>query len=76
MRYELNNFSRYFPNIDTLNVRFEQHVSSALFRLYVEKVINLNSIKHLTLSGKCHSIVTLYEFVLRKFTRRKKNFFF
>ncbi|CAF4599591.1 unnamed protein product, partial [Rotaria sp. Silwood1] len=67
MRYELDKCSRYFSNVDTLTIRFEQHVSSALFRIYVEKIINLSHVKHLALNGKCHSVITLYELVLRKF---------
>ncbi|CAF3838134.1 unnamed protein product [Rotaria sordida] len=65
MRYELDKFSRYFPNIDTLTIRFEQHVSSALFRIYIQKIINLSHIKHLALNGKCHTVIILYELVLR-----------
>ncbi|CAF4483309.1 unnamed protein product [Rotaria socialis] len=64
MRYELDKISRYFPNVDTLTVRFEQHASSALFRLYIEKIINLDHIKHLVLDGKCHTMATLYELIL------------
>jgi hypothetical protein len=67
MRYDLDKSSRYFPYIDTLTVRFEQNVSSALFGLYIEKIVNLNYIKHLALNDKCHSISTFYELVLRKF---------
>lgn len=71
MRYELNTFSRYFPHIDSLTVRFEQHVSTALFLLYIKKFINLDNIRSLVLNGKCHTMAILYELVLRKFI---KNF--
>jgi hypothetical protein len=67
MRYELDKSSRYFATIDTLTIRFEQNVSSALFGLYIQKTINLNYVKHLALNDKCHSIPTLYELILRKF---------
>ena len=67
MRSEFDKSSRFFPNIDTLTVRFDQNVSSALFGLYIDKTINLNNVKHLALNDKCHSVATLYELVLRKF---------
>ncbi|CAF3689916.1 unnamed protein product [Adineta steineri] len=65
MKYELDKSSRYFPNIDTLTVRFEQSISSALFGLYINKIINLSYIKHLALNDKFHNMSTLYELVLR-----------
>jgi hypothetical protein len=71
IRYELDKSSRYFPNIDTLTIQFEQNVSSALFGLYLGKIINLNYVKHLALNDKCHTIATLYELVLRKFMRKR-----
>ncbi|CAF2874563.1 unnamed protein product [Rotaria sp. Silwood2] len=63
--YELDKLSRYFPSIDTLTIRFEQHVSSALFAKYIQKIINLSHIKHLALNGKCHNVITLNELVSR-----------
>jgi len=66
MRYDLDKSSNYFASIDTLTVRFEQNVSSVLFGFYIEKLINLDYIKHLVLNDKCHSIATFYELVLRK----------
>jgi hypothetical protein len=71
IRYDLDKSSHYFPSIDTLTIRFEQNVSSALFGLYIEKFINLSHIKHVALNDKCHSIATFYELVLRKFLRKK-----
>ncbi|CAF0942752.1 unnamed protein product [Adineta steineri] len=65
MKYELDKSLRYFPNIDTLTVRFEQSISSALFGLYINKIINLSYIKHLALNEKFHNMSTLYELVLR-----------
>jgi hypothetical protein len=67
IKSELDKSARYFPNIDTLTVRFDKNVSGALFGLYIEKTINLNCIKHLALNDKCHSIATLYELASRKF---------
>ncbi len=67
MRYELEKTSRYFPAIETLTVRLEQSVSSALFGLYMEKILDLNYVKHLTLYDKCHTVSTVYELVSRKF---------
>ena len=70
IKSELDKSLRYFSNIDTLTVRFERNVSSSLFGSYINKIINLNCIKHLVLNDKCHSIATLYELALRKFICR------
>jgi hypothetical protein len=66
MRYDLDKSSRYFPSIETLTIRFEQSVSSVLFGLYMEKILNLNYVKHVVLNDKCHTIPTVYELVSRK----------
>lgn len=67
MQYELDNSTRYFPNIKALTLRFEHPVSCSLFRAYIEKTINLSSIKKLVLSDKCHSVATFYELVSCKY---------
>ena len=67
MRIDLEKSSRYFPSIETLTIRFEQSPSSSLMGLYVNKLINVNSIKHLVLTDRGHTISTLAELLQRKF---------
>ncbi len=66
MRYDFDKSLRYFPAIETLTIRFQQSVSSILFGLYMEKILNLNYVKHLALHDKCHTVSTVYELVSRK----------
>ncbi|UJR37017.1 hypothetical protein I4U23_029724 [Adineta vaga] len=65
MKYEIDKSSCYFLNIETLTIRFEQSISSALFGFYISKIMNLNSIKHLVLNDRSHTVGTLYELIRR-----------
>jgi len=66
LRDDLDKSLHYFSKIDTLTIRFQQHVSSHLFEMYIKKLLNLNSIKHLILNDKCVSISTFYELIRSK----------
>ncbi|CAF1547427.1 unnamed protein product, partial [Rotaria sordida] len=60
MEFELDKPSRFFSNIDTLTIRFEENVSPTLFGKYIKKTINLKYIKHLTLHDEFHNMATLH----------------
>lgn len=67
MQIDLEKSSRYFPSIETLTIRFEQSVSSYLMGLYINQLMNVNSIKHLVLNERGHTISTLAELLQRTF---------
>lgn len=73
MRSDLKRSMQDFPKIEILTLRFEQSVSSDLFGLYIAKLINVNSIKHLVLNDRCHTISTFTELLKRKFSSSIKS---
>ena len=73
MRSDFERSTRYFPAIEILTLRFEQSVSSDLLGLYINKLINLSSIKHLVLNDRCHTMSTLAELLKRKFASSTKS---
>jgi len=49
MMLDVNKMSRYFKKIQKLSLRFEQYVSPVVFENFMEKTVNLYSIKYLKL---------------------------
>ncbi|CAF1268055.1 unnamed protein product [Adineta ricciae] len=65
MKNELSNSPHVFLTLETLTLQFEHSVSSVLFGHFATKIMNLNSIKHLILNDRCHTVATFSELVRR-----------